>query len=212
MTVMEAIDARHSVRACPEKPAEPEIRQEPDRGISERSWESGPVFFRRYDSPLGRITLASDGAALTGLWFEGQRYFPSVPEQPYTESSLPVFDEAGRWLDCYFSGTAPDFTPKLALRGTAFRLAVWEILLTVPYGKTVTYGWVAACAAEKQGLARMSPRAVGGAVGRNPISLIVPCHRVVCAGGLPGGYAGGTERKIRLLEMEQARPVRYPPR
>ena len=159
-------------------------------------------FIHRYDSPLGGITLASDGAALTGLWFDGQRYFASALNRTYSEADLPVFDEACRWLDCYFSGKAPDFTPKLAPCGTAFQRAVWEILLTVPYGKTVTYGEIAGRVTEAARIPRMSARAVGGAVGRNPISLIIPCHRVIGAGGRLTGYAGGTDRKAKLLALE----------
>ena len=163
-------------------------------------------YIHRYDSPLGGITLASDGTALTGLRFDGRRYSAPAPGRPYPEADLPVFDEARRWLDCYFSGKAPDFTPKLAPRGTAFQRAVWEILLTVPYGKTVTYGEIAGRVAEAARIPRMSARAVGGAVGRNPISLIIPCHRVIGAGGRLTGYAGGLDRKRYLLQMEKAAP------
>ena len=159
-------------------------------------------YIRRYDSPLGGITLASDGTALTGLRFDGRRYSAPAPGRPYPEADLPVFDEARRWLDCYFSGKAPDFTPKLAPRGTAFRKAVWEILLTIPYGKTVTYGEIAGRIAETAHIPRMSAQAVGGAVGKNPIALIIPCHRVVGAGGRLAGYAGGTDRKANLLDLE----------
>lgn len=156
----------------------------------------------RYISPLGGITLASGGDALTGLWFDGQKYFGSTlnPGDPvHTEKRLPIFDCAVRWLEVYFGGGKPDFTPPLELRGTAFRRAVWEILLTVPYGQTVTYGEIAA----KLGTAKMSAQAVGGAVGHNPVSLIVPCHRVVGADGGLTGYAAGTHIKKRLLEMER---------
>ena len=159
-------------------------------------------FIHHYNSPLGGITLAGDGEALTGLWFDGQRYFASTLIRPYSEADLPVFDEARRWLDCYFSGKAPDFTPKLALRGTVFRRTVWEILLTIPYGKTMTYGEIAGRVAETAHLPRMSAQAVGSAVGRNPVSLIIPCHRVVGAGGRLAGYAGGTDRKAELLALE----------
>ena len=152
-----------------------------------------------YDSPLGGITLGSDGEALTGLWFDGQSHFASTLEEEHVEKPLPVFDEAARWLDLYFGGGRPDFTPKLSLRGTEFQRAVWDILLTLPYGETVTYGDIA------ERLGDTSARAVGGAVARNPISLIVPCHRVMGAGGRLTGYAGGVDRKRKLLELEGIR-------
>ena len=157
-------------------------------------------YTHRYASPLGGITLASDGKALTGLWFEGQKRFGSTLEEPHAEKLLPVFQLADQWLDAYFDGQIPDFTPPLCLRGTAFRQAVWQWLLTIPYGQTAAYGEIAAAL----GLPPGSARAVGGAVGSNPISLIIPCHRVVGADGGLTGYAGGIERKIRLLELENA--------
>ena len=156
-----------------------------------------------YHSPLGGITLASNGTALTGLWFSGQKHFGETLSADHAERFLPVFAETVRWLDLYFSGGIPDFTPALNLRGTAFRSAVWAVLLTIPFGQTVTYGEIARRLAARRGVGRMSPRAVGGAVGRNPISLIIPCHRVIGSGGGLTGYAGGTERKSRLLELER---------
>ena len=161
-----------------------------------------PVYVHRYASPLGAVTLAANGEALTGLWFDGQRYFPERAGS-LEERSLPVFDAADRWLDIYFGGDAPDFTPALAPAGTPFCRAVWELLLAVPFGQTVTYGQLAAALAERTGASRVSPRAVGGAVGRNPISLIIPCHRAGGAGGARTGYAGGLDRKARLLAMER---------
>ena len=152
-------------------------------------------YLNRYISPLGAITLASDGFSLTGLRFneygEGR------------EKDLPVFDTAKRWLDVYFKGNAPDFTPPLRLRGSGFQTAVWNIVMTIPFGKTMTYGEVAACFS-----ARMSAQAVGGAVGRNPVLLIVPCHRVVGVNGKVTGYSGGTDKKIRLLELENSGQIR----
>ena len=159
-------------------------------------------FIYRYDSPLGLITMACDGNALTGLWFNGQKHFGESLSADHTERFLPVFDETGRWLDLYFSGSIPDFTPPLNLRGTAFRRAVWEILLTIPYGRTTTYGRIAESIAAQKETGRLSAQAVGNAVGHNPVSLIVPCHRVVGADGSLTGYAGGMDRKRRLLEME----------
>lgn len=161
-------------------------------------------YTHRYESPLGGITVAGDGDALTGLWFDRQKCFAGTPDPENEEKDLPVFAEADRWLDIYFSGMEPDFTPKLNLRGTAFRKAVWEILLTIPYGKTAAYGEIAARVAERYRLPRVSARAVGGAAGHNPVSLIVPCHRVIGADGNLTGYAGGLLRKLKLLELEKA--------
>ena len=159
-------------------------------------------YISHYNSPLGGITLASNGEALTGLWFDGQKFFGDTLQPQCREADLPVFQETHRWLNIYFSGRDPGFTPKLCLRGTPFRKAVWEILLTIPFGKTMTYGEIAARIAAENGLGRMSAQAVGGAVGHNPISLIIPCHRVLGAGGSLTGYAGGLDKKIRLLQME----------
>ncbi len=161
-------------------------------------------YTHHYESPLGGITLAADGECLTGLWFDGQEHFAGGLDPRHAEGRLPVFDLAVRWLDAYFSGRVPDFMPPLRLRGTAFRKAVWEILLTIPYGHTATYGEIAEKVAIQMGIPRMSARAVGGAVGRNPIGLIVPCHRVVGADGSLTGYAAGVERKRWLLELEGA--------
>ncbi len=155
---------------------------------------------RHYVSPLGGITLASDGKALTGLWFDGQKHFPAVLGRE--QKPLPVFEEAIKWLDLYFSGKDPGFTPKLSLRSTPFREAVWEMLRSIPFGTIVTYGEIAARLAGERGLVKSSARAVGGAVGHNPISLIIPCHRVVGAGGRLTGYAGGIEKKRFLLSLE----------
>ena len=161
-------------------------------------------YLYKYSSPLGGITLECEGSALTGLWFDGQKHFAAAPDAREADGSLPAFEQAARWLDIYFGGRDPGFFPKTAPEGTPFQAAVWEILLTVPYGETVTYGEIARRIAEKTGLSRMSARAVGGAVGRNPISLIIPCHRVVGAGGKLTGYAGGIDRKEKLLALEKA--------
>lgn len=160
-------------------------------------------YTHHYDSPLGGITVASDGQALVGLWFDGQAYFGSTLAPNHETADLPVFRAADRWLDLYFSGREPGFTPPLNLRGTPFRREVWEILRTIPFGRTVTYGALAARLAGRRGLPRFSARAVGGAVGHNPISLMIPCHRVLGAGGRLTGYAGGLERKEKLLALER---------
>ena len=137
-----------------------------------------------------------DGSALTGLRFTGQRHFPAGLPAPGPVSASEVFEDTARWLELYFSGERPSFLPRLSPEGTAFQRTVWERLLRIPYGKTVTYAELAA------GLGT-SARAVGGAVGRNPISLIIPCHRVVGAGGALTGYAGGIGRKEALLRFER---------
>lgn len=159
-------------------------------------------YTQEYGSPLGPVTLASDGEALTGLWFAGQKYDRSTLSDENEQRDLPVFRETARWLDRYFAGDAPDSTPPLKLRGSPFRQAVWEILLTIPRGSVTTYGEIAAHIAAQRGLEHMSAQAVGGAVGHNPVSIIVPCHRVVGADGSLTGYAGGIERKAWLLALE----------
>lgn len=161
-------------------------------------------YIRCYASPLGGITLASDGGALTGLWFDGQKYFADSLGADREEKALPVFEQAEQWLDLYFSGKKPDFTPPLAMRTTEFRRAVWRIMLAIPYGTTMTYGEIANSLAKQKGLRHMSAQAVGGAVAHNAVSLIIPCHRVVGTNGSLTGYAGGIEKKIKLLELEGA--------
>ena len=156
----------------------------------------------RYLSPVGSITLSSNGTALTGLWFDGQKYFAQTLSEPYEEKLLPVFEDTIKWLDIYFGGAIPDFTPDLSLHSTPFRKAVWDILLTIPYGHTMTYGEIAEILAQQTGKKKMSAQAVGGAVGHNPISIIIPCHSVVGADGNQTCYAGGIDRKRFLLELE----------
>ena len=150
----------------------------------------------QYDSPLGRIVLASDGEALIGLWFEGQAHFAATL-QDAEEGDCAVLRETMTWLDAYFAGETPEALPKLAPRGTAFQQKVWQALLQIPRGETITYGALAKTLGSHA-------RAVGGAVGRNPISILIPCHRVIGADGSLTGYAGGTERKKRLLKLEGA--------
>lgn len=157
------------------------------------------LFLTHYASPLGPILLAADETGLTGLWFEGQKYFPSFLGVDYQEKETPVLTETARWLDVYFSGKDPDILPPLHPQGSPFRQAVWNILLTIPRGRTITYGEIA------RRLGVHSAQAVGGAVGHNPISILIPCHRVVGSDGSLTGYAGGVERKARLLQLEGAR-------
>lgn len=161
-------------------------------------------YIAHYQSPLGGALLAADESGLTGLWFEGQKYFASRLESGHTERNMPVFDRTRKWLDIYFSGREPEFTPPVHMIGTPFQISVWKLLCRIPYGKTVTYGEIAAQIAVQRGLSSMSAQAVGGAVGRNHISLIVPCHRVVGTDKSLTGYAGGLERKKRLLLLERA--------
>ena len=154
-----------------------------------------------FDSPLGPLTAASDGSSLTGLWFRGQAHFGRTLGPEREERFLPVFRECAAWLGMYFGGAVPDFTPPLNLRGTPFQKAVWDLLTKIPPGETVTYGELARTLRPEGG--GMAARAAGSAVGLNPVSLIVPCHRVVGADGSLPGYAGGVGRKLRLLELER---------
>lgn len=156
----------------------------------------------RYESPLGSILLAADQIGLTGLWFEGQKYSALHLHEEHVEKELPVFKQARRWLDLYFSGNEPDFKVPLHFMGSPFQNEVWEMICQIPYGQTTTYGEMAEQIAEKRGLARMSAQAVGGAVAHNEISIIVPCHRVMGKNGNLTGYAGGIDKKIALLKIE----------
>ena len=167
------------------------------------------TYTQHYDSPLGGILLAADDVGLTGLWFDGQKYFARGLSNEHIEQETSVLAEAKRWLDIYFAGKEPDFTPPLHPIGSAFRRSVWEILLQIPYGQTATYGEIARQLAKKQGLERMSAQAVGGAVGHNEISIIIPCHRVVGADGSLTGYAGGISKKETLLKLERADMSRF---
>lgn len=162
------------------------------------------TYIQHYASPLGGILLAANDIGLTGLWFDGQKYFADNLPAEHIERETPILTDAKRWLDVYFTGNEPGFKPPLHIVGSAFRQKVWKLLLQIPYGQTVTYGELARQLAEKQGLARMSAQAVGGAVGHNEISVIIPCHRVVGTSGSLTGYAGGIDKKIMLLELEQA--------
>ena len=162
-------------------------------------------FTSTYGSPLGAILLASDGEALVGLWFEGQKHYAARLTEDHETRDLPVFRQTAGWLDDYFAGRDPGPTPPVNPLGTPFQIAVWSVLATIPRGSTCTYGDIARKLEERRGGARTSARAVGGAVGRNPISIIIPCHRVIGADGSLTGYAGGIERKTALLKLEGAR-------
>ena len=160
------------------------------------------IYTCTYKSELGNILLAADEIGLTGLWFEGQKYFANTLPDERISQETPILIEVKRWLDEYFSGEEPKFTPPLHPTGSTFRQAVWQILLQIPYGQTTTYGEIARQLAKMQNAPHMSAQAVGGAVGHNEISIIIPCHRVVGSNGSLTGYAGGIDKKISLLELE----------
>lgn len=161
------------------------------------------IFTQHYNSPVGGLLLAADNSGLIGLWLDGEKYFADSLPESNAERETTILCDAKRWLDVYFSGREPDFMPPLHPSGSDFRKAVWKLLLEIPYGKTVTYGELAKKLAVQMGIPRMSAQAVGGAVGHNEISIIIPCHRVVGTNGSLTGYAGGIEKKIRLLELEK---------
>lgn len=159
------------------------------------------TYIHDYSSPVGRILLAANEKSLTGLWFYGAKYFAAGIESERTEVLTPVLEQTERWLDIYFSGHEPDFVPPLKLNGSAFQRSVWAELMKIPYGQTSSYGEIALR------LGVNSAQAIGGAVGHNPISIIVPCHRVLGADGSLTGYAAGVDKKMRLLELESAREL-----
>lgn len=159
-------------------------------------------YITTYQSPLGEILLAADEAGLTGLWFDGEKFYADSLDPEHKERNVPVFDVVKKWLDIYFSGHEPDFMPPVHMIGSEFRQQVWKLLREIPYGETITYGALAKRVARERGLERMSAQAVGGAVGHNEISIIVPCHRVVGSDGSLTGYAGGIDKKERLLILE----------
>lgn len=163
------------------------------------------IYTQHYDSPLGGILLAADESGLTGLWFDGGKHFAEGLPAAHIRRETPILAAAKGWLDIYFTGREPDFLPPLHPTGSLFQQAMWALLLQIPYGQTVTYGQLAARLAAERGLARMSAQAVGGAVGRNRISLIIPCHRVLGADGSLTGYAGGLDRKAKLLAWEHGK-------
>ena len=160
------------------------------------------VYTCKYKSLIGDILLAADEIGLTGLWFEGQKYFANTLPEDYVPQETKILTEAKKWLDVYFSGEEPKFTPPLHPDGSTFRQAVWKILLQIPYGQTITYGEIARKMAEMKNVSRMSAQAVGGAVGHNDNRNFIVCHRVVGTNGSLTGYAGGIDKKISLLKLE----------
>jgi len=156
-----------------------------------------------YASPLGDLLLAGAGGCLTGLWIEGQKYYPEFVRNEIRMKETPVLTQSKLWLDRYFAGEKPAIDElKLLPRGSSFQKIVWELLCKIPYGEVTTYGILAGKTAARMGKGQMSAQAVGGAVGHNPISIIIPCHRVVGANGSLTGYAGGIDRKAKLLAYE----------
>ena len=161
------------------------------------------IYTQHYESPLGGILLAADETGLTGLWFDGEKYYADNLAAEHEARDTQALGAAKRWLDVYFAGKEPDFLPPLHPIGSAFRQEVWQLLLEIPYGQTTTYGALARRLAERRGLRHMSAQAVGGAVGHNEISILLPCHRVVGTSGSLTGYAGGIDKKLSLLRLEQ---------
>ena len=164
------------------------------------------IYVSDYISPIGKITLAATDEGIIGAWIEGQKYFfNKIEQKDLVCQENEELRKAKAWLDDYFAGKKPELTSlKLAPKGSEFAMAVWKVLREIPYGETTTYGEIAKKIAEQKGLKRMSAQAVGGAVGHNPISIIVPCHRVVGSNGSLTGYAGGIELKAKLLAHEEA--------
>lgn len=157
-----------------------------------------------YHSPIGKLLLASSETNLIGLWMENQKYFAAtLPENTIFNETIPILEKTKKWLDCYFHFEKPDSNElPLAPIGGDFRQRVWKILREIPYGKTLTYGDIAKKVAQEIGKKYMSAQAIGGAVGHNPISIIIPCHRVIGANGNLTGYAGGIDKKMQLLKIE----------
>ncbi len=168
------------------------------------------IFTQDYSSPLGALLLAADDQGLRGIWFKDQKYFAAgLPDACSIQENAPL-RQARLWLDTYFTARDPGALPPLSLQGSPFALRVWQILCDIPFGSTMTYGEIAAIIAKERGIRQMSAQAVGGAVGHNPVSIIVPCHRVLGANGSLTGYAGGIERKRWLLALEQGQDLPVP--
>lgn len=160
------------------------------------------MYIKKYNSPAGVIYMKSDGKYLTGLWFEGSRD-SSKHLGNYEEKTLPIFEKTKKWLDIYFTGKNPDFVPEYRIENlTPFRKQVVDIMNKIPFGKVITYNDIAKEIAKSRNIKKMSAQAVGGAVGWNPICIIIPCHRVVGTNGSLTGYGGGIKNKVKLLEIE----------
>lgn len=157
-----------------------------------------------YQSPVGEMLLAADEAGVVGLWFKDEKYYAYCLDRENEPKETHIIKELKHWLDIYFEGSEPDFTLPLHMIGTQFQIEVWNILREIPYGETTTYNEIAKKIAKNRGVERMSAQAVGGAVGHNPISIIIPCHRVVGVNGSLTGYAGGIKKKVQLLTLKKA--------
>lgn len=156
----------------------------------------------KYSSPLGEMLIAADEIGVTGIWFKNEKYYAQCLDKNSTAKETPIISEVKQWLDIYFNGSEPDSMPPIHMIGTAFQVEVWNILCKIPYGKTTTYHQIAKEIADNRGIPHMSAQAVGTAVGRNNINIIVPCHRVVGSNNSLAGYAGGIDRKMALLKLE----------
>jgi methylated-DNA-[protein]-cysteine S-methyltransferase len=159
-------------------------------------------YIHKIKSPVGLLTVSSDSQNISGLWLEGQKYFAKTLGKDILEQDLPVFENIQKWLDIYFSGKEPDFMPPLMPKGSPFQRSIWNNLRKIPYGQTTTYGELAKRFELENNGKHTSARAIGGAVGHNPISILIPCHRVIGKNGNPTGYAGGISKKIKLLKLE----------
>ena len=155
-----------------------------------------------YNSPVGEILLVADDAGVVGVWLKGQKYYAHCLSGENRPEETPNIRELKRWLDVYFSGSQPDFEPRIHMIGTPFQIEVWNILRGIPYGKTTTYSAIAKQIATKRGLKSMSAQAVGSAVGKNNLSIVIPCHRVIASNNSLAGYAGGIDKKLFLLKLE----------
>lgn len=161
-------------------------------------------YIQNYISPIGEMFMISDGENLINLSYINAKYYQELYKSNAIAKDLPIFKVTKSWLDVYFNGEIPNFTPSIKLNGTDFRIQVWKILMAIPYGATTTYGEIAKKISLQNNLKQMSAQAVGGAIGHNPISIIIPCHRVVGSDGCITGYAGGIDKKVKLLKIEGA--------
>mgnify|MGYP002575871389 CR=1 FL=1 len=161
------------------------------------------LYTKKYISPIGEIIIASNGKEITGLWFVGQKYFEDNLSSNHIEKDISIFGQVTKWLDIYFSGSNPSFTPPLAMENISpFRKRIWQIMLEIPYGQYTTYGKIAKQLELETGK-KVSPQAVGGAIKQNSISIIIPCHRVIGSNGKLIGYSGGLDKKLELLKLEK---------
>jgi methylated-DNA-[protein]-cysteine S-methyltransferase len=159
-------------------------------------------YIHKIKSPIGILTVSSDGRNISGLWIEGQKYFANTLGKDVLEQNMPIFENIQNWLGIYFSGKEPDFMPPLKPRGTPYQTLIWDALCKIPYGHTTSYGRLAKQFELQYEGRHTSARAIGSAVGHNPISILIPCHRVIGKNNNLTGYAGGIDKKIKLLKLE----------